>query len=114
MTHGSVVRHPAIVSVQQPSREEDRGVALVAATSKGAVPEVVKARAFHVVGKDGTALAKLEDTYGLSQHGLATTTTLDGKGQEPVSLGARTDGPGAVFTFDPRSIEARGVYTTQP
>jgi hypothetical protein len=39
---------------------------LVAAAITDAVPEVVKARAFHVVGKDRTALAKLEDTFGVS------------------------------------------------
>ena len=38
--------------------------------------------------------------------------TLNGKGQDLVSLGVRTDGPGMVSTFDPRSIEARGVLTT--
>ena len=39
--------------------------------------------------------------------------TLNGKGRDLVRLGARSkDGPGAVFTFDPRSIETRGIYTT--
>ena len=63
------------------------GALLVAATAKDAVPDVVKAKAFHVVGKDGAVLVKLEDTFGLGG-GLGTVTTLNGKGQDLVSLGA--------------------------
>ena len=40
------------------------GALLVAATAKDAVPDVVKAKAFHVVGKDGAVLVKIEDSCG--------------------------------------------------
>ena len=58
----------------------------------------------------GQDLVKLGATTG----GNGAVRTLNGKGQGLVELGVRTDGPGAVFTFDPRSIEAAGVYTTRP
>ena len=73
------------------------GALLVAATGKDAVPDVVKARVFHVVGRAGTPLVKIENSYGMGL-GPGTVTTLNGKGQELVKLAVRTDGPDAVVT----------------
>lgn len=159
------------------------GALLIGATGKEAVPDVVKARAFHVVGKNGTVLVKIKSSLpsgrgpgtvttrnsrgqelvtlnatsedegmirtlngkgqelvlissntvgregmvstwngkgqrlvrlGVGTNGVGMVTTLNGKGDELVMLGARTDGPGSVTTYDPRSIEARAVWTTRP
>ncbi len=86
------------------------GALLVAATGTDVVPVVVKARAFHVVGEDGTVLVKL----GTTTDGEGGVSTWNDKGQELVTLSVRESGPGAVVTYDPRSIEALGVYTTRP
>ncbi len=109
------------------------GAFAVAATEDG-VPDVVRAKAFHVVGKDGAVLVKLgasTDGYGMvatldpkgqklviltstTTDGEGTVITLNGKGQKLVELGVRKSGQGVVATYDPASIEARGVYTTRP
>ena len=98
----------------------------------GALPDVVKAKAFHVVGKDGAVLVALGVmksgegvvttkngkgkhlvTFGVTEDGGEGAVALyNSKGQELVDLGVRTDGPGMVSTYDPRSIEAVGVLTT--
>ena len=105
---------------------------LFAFTQPEQIPDVVQARAFHVVGKDGTVLVKLEDTLGFGA-GIAGTlrtfdsegrelvslgatvegegmvTTMNGKGQELVSLGVLKDGSGGVAAFDPSGIQAPGI-----
>ena len=63
-----------------------------------AVPDMVKAKAFHVVGKDGAVLVKLEDAFGLGL-GHGTVTTLNGKGRDLVELGA-AEGDGTVKTLN--------------
>ena len=45
---------------------------------------------------------------------LRAVGTLNTRRQKLVELGVRKGGPGAVVTYDPRSIEARAVYTTRP
>jgi hypothetical protein len=56
---------------------------LVAATGKEAIPDVVRARAFHVVAQYGTPLVKLEDSLGIAEVvGFARTiTTQNGQRQ---------------------------------
>ena len=106
-----------------------------AAASEQGILDLVRARAFHVIGKDGTPLVKLEGSFGNGQ-GLGTVTTLNrqggmlvnlgatprgdgavatynGKGQQLVVLGLSTGGSGMVTTLDPRSIKAMGVLTTR-
>ena len=78
------------------------------------VLDVVKAKAFHVVGKDGTVLVKLEDTQGSGLGLVGTVTTLNGKGRELVTLGVTTDGTGIVVALDPRGREESGQLTTRP
>jgi len=111
---------------------------LEAATpGKDTVFDVVKARAFHVVGENGTVLVRLEDTYGFGYGVAGTVTTVNARGQDLVQLGTtedgngavvikngrghalvelgvRTDGPGFVATSDPRLREERRVLTTGP
>ena len=67
-------------------------VAVMGASQQAAIPDVVKARAFHVIGKDGTALVKLEDTIGDGIGFAGTIRTYDGKGQELVELGVASGG----------------------
>jgi len=89
------------------------------------IPEVVRARAFHVVGKDGTVLVKLEDTggnrLGIGEVGMITTYNekgkelvklfahpfgagklriRNGKGRETLVLGASPNGNGSLLTLD--------------
>ncbi len=72
---------------------------LLGFSSQDAVPDVVKARAFHVVGKDGKLLVKLEDV-GTGADVAGQVTTLNSKGQELVYLGSTTDGNGVVTTLN--------------
>lgn len=65
---------------------------------KDQVPDVVKAKAFYVVTDDGTVLVKIEDALGIGLVG--TVTTLNGKGEELVQLGATIDGDGTVTTLN--------------
>ena len=51
---------------------------------------------------------------GVTTTGEGIVQTQNGKGQTLVEMNTRKSGPGAVVTYDPRSIEARGVYTTRP
>ena len=69
-------------------------VAVMGASQKEAIPDVVKARAFHVIAKDGTVLVKLEDTFGRNTGFAGTVLTLNGKGQDLVALAATTGGNG--------------------
>ena len=70
------------------------------------MPDVVKAKAFHVVGKDGAVLVKLvEDTFGLGR-GKGTVKTLNGKGQTLVELGSTLGGDGVVMTMNGKGHEA--------
>ncbi|MCH7991721.1 MAG: hypothetical protein IIC35_04835 [Gemmatimonadetes bacterium] len=84
-------------------------VAVMGATA--GIPDVVKARAFHVIAKDGTALVKLEDSAGENSGRLGTVTTLNGKGQELVKLSMTTNGEGLDQSGDPPASagEAAGV-----
>ncbi len=64
------------------------------------VPDVVEARAFHVVGKDGAVLVKLEDTLGTGRGLAGTITTLNGEGKQLVRLAATENGDGGVTTMN--------------
>jgi hypothetical protein len=64
------------------------------------IPDVVKARAFHVVGNDGTVLARLEYATGKTDGGSGYVTTYNAKGQALVMLAATTVGEGAVTTLN--------------
>lgn len=77
---------------------------LLGFSSQDAVPDVVKARAFHVVGKDGKLLVKLEDV-GTGADVAGTVTTLNSKGQELVELTATLDGNGMVITRNGKGNE---------
>lgn len=89
-------------------------VAAVVACGSGqakdaAVPEVVRAKAFHVVTDDGTVLIKLEDCFGLHafpppngqelMH-IGTIGLFDEAGVQLVMLGASTDGNGLIRTMN--------------
>ena len=64
---------------------------LMGFAGQGKLPDVVKAKAFHVVTDDGTVLVKLEDSFA-SGLGLAgTVVTLDREGQQLVRLGVSTE-----------------------
>ena len=79
-------------------------VAVVAASILGfasqvdPIPEVITARAIHVVAEDGTVLVKIEDTHGLNTGFAGTMTTFNGKGEEIVVLTATKGGEGNVIT----------------
>ena len=66
------------------------------------IPDVIRARAFHVVGKDGEVMVKIEDTVGPEELSGVTGTiqTFNAKGQCMVTLGATSDGEGAVTTWN--------------
>ncbi len=74
------------------------------------VPDVVKAKAFHVVTDDGKVLLKLEDTLGLGIAG--TLTAMNGKGQILVRLAATTGGEGAVVTMNGKGQELVSLMAT--
>ncbi len=82
------------------------GVVLVAATiftgaaQRETVPDVVKAKAFHLVTDDGKTLVKIEDTKGLGFGIGGTVTTYAGNGTELVKLTTTTGGAGMVTTLD--------------
>ena len=98
-------------------------------------PDVIEAKAFHVVTDDGTVLLKLEDTFGIGMGLGGTVTTLSGEGkklvllagssgggvvttfnelgQELVMLGATTEGEGKVSTLDPSGIRGAGTLSPQ-
>lgn len=95
-------------------------IATLGASQQNSIPDLIEARAFHVVGKDGAALVKIDtwkigdshigafSTYGANQklvvgigatdggHGLVATW--DGRGQQLVKLGVTTEGEGTVTT----------------
>ena len=72
------------------------GALLLAATGKDEVPDVVKARAFQVVGNDrGAVLVHI----GSTTTGEGMVTTLNRNGQDVVTLGANPHG-GVVTTWN--------------
>lgn len=92
-----------------------------AAPDQEPVPDIMRAKAFHVVGDDGRVLIKLEDTSGLGASLAGTITTLNGNGQELVRLTATTTGEGVVTTTNGEGQElvkltattdGKGVVTT--
>ena len=96
-------------------------VAVMGASQKEAIPDVVKARAFHVIAKDGTALVKLEDSFGENVGFAGTVVTLNGKGKDLVQLGVSTGGQGVVTTLNGKgqklvwlgvTISGEGTVTT--
>ena len=76
------------------------GVAVMGAGQQAAIPDVIKARAFHVIGKDGAVLVKLEDSLGDGIGLGGTVTTANGKGQAIVRLSVTTEGIGIVTTMN--------------
>ena len=64
------------------------------AAHRQAVPEVIKAKAFHLVTDDGKTLVKIEDTKGLGFGIGGTVTTYAGNGTELVKLTTTTGGAG--------------------
>ncbi len=106
------------------------------AAQRQVVPDVIKAKAFHLVTDDGKTLVKIEDSKGLG-FGLAGTvttyagngtklvelgatsrggavTTFNGQGKDLIRLGVTTDGTGLVGVFDPSGRNRRGVLATRP
>lgn len=73
---------------------------LLGFVGQAAVPDVVEAKAFHVVTDDGTVLVKLEDTYGRGFGKAGTIRTINGDEQELVMLGAGPEGGGMVRTMN--------------
>lgn len=78
--------------------ESIRGLEEASRVEAAAIPDVVKARAFHVVGENGTALVKLEDTYGVGLGYGGTLTIMNGKGQRLVMIGQTVDGLAGTIT----------------
>lgn len=77
------------------------------------IPEVVKARAFHVVGENGEVLVKL-DAIGDDQTGVVgTVTTFVDTGQEVIRLTATADNEGMVVTFDGKGQELVRLSVTE-
>ena len=102
------------------------------------IPDLVEARAFHVVGEDGTTLVKQEGSPGggmvSTMHGeghvlvslsalggMGTVTTMNGEGQDLVSLWVTEGGNGMVKTMNGEGKEivtltatgdGEGVVTT--
>lgn len=89
----------------------------------GSVPEVIEARAFHVVTDDGRVLVKLEGMIYDDDTGGGTVTTLNSQGYPTVELGAGPlggDGSGEVSVLNDQGEEVvrlwaltnEGVITT--
>ncbi len=77
------------------------------------VPDVVKAKAFHVVGKDGTVLVKLEDSLGTGAGLFGTVMTMNSKGQTLVELAvSQTADEGEVRTLNGKGQELVRLATT--
>lgn len=96
-------------------------VGLLGVASKDQVPDVVKARAFHVVGKDGAVLVKLEDAFGTGI-GFGSVTTLNSEGRYLVKLGMMANGEGDIETVNAKgetivwigaSASGDGMITTR-
>ena len=83
---GSLISFVAIMAV----------VGCLGVSNQDSIPDVVKARAFHVVGKDGTNLVKLEDSMGDGTSRAGTVTTYDSNGEQLVQIGMTTTGIGRV------------------
>ncbi len=94
------------------------GVVLVAATiftgaaQRETVPDVVKAKAFHLVTDDGKTLVKIEDTKGLGFGIGGTVTTYAGNGTELVKLTTTTGGAGMVTTLDGKGQKLASLRAT--
>ena len=76
------------------------GVAASGAAKPNQIPDVVRARAFHVVGNLGKVLVKLEDTGGFGVGLAGTVTTLNGRGQKLIRLAMTANGEGMVTTLN--------------
>ena len=65
------------------------------------IPDVIKAKAFHVVTDEGIVLVKLEDTHGFGLGAAGSVTTFNGKtGKEVAMLGTTNSGDGRIRAFD--------------
>ena len=60
---------------------------LVGFARQDSIPDLVEARAFHVVSEDGTVRVKLEDSLGPGDGVGGAVTTLNSEGQILVQLG---------------------------
>lgn len=72
-------------------------------TGRDVVPDVIEAKAFHVVNDDGRPLVKLEQLEGTTTDGLGSigaVSTLNDKGKEVVVIAATRGGQGVVGTTD--------------
>ncbi len=83
---------------------------LVGFAQPDSIPDVVEAKAFHVVGEDGTVLVKLQDSLGTGSGLFGTITTLNGEGKTLVVLRA-AQGVGTVSTWngEDQALVALGV-----
>jgi hypothetical protein len=83
-------------------------------TSEDRVHQVVRARAFHVVGEDGQPLVKVEDSHGLDMGRFGTVTTLNAKGDDLVQVGTSAKGEGMVHVLDPANERQHGLLLPKP
>ena len=67
---------------------------LVAAADKGAIPDVLEARALHIVGDEGAVLIKLEGGE------MGRITTLNEKGQPLLNLTTSSSDGGVILAND--------------
>ena len=97
------------------------GVAMGQA-GKNNVPDVIEAKAFHVVTDDGRVLVKLQDSFGLETGIMGTITTLNGSGRMLVALAANAGGEGTVTTRNSAgqilvelttTVDGKGMVTTR-
>ena len=77
------------------------GITAAAADKAMEIPDVVQARAFHVVGKQDNVLVKLEDTSGKVFGAAGTITTFNAKGEKLVWItAAEGSSQGMVITLN--------------
>lgn len=76
------------------------GGLLVGQATRQAIPDLVKARAFHVVGEDGKVLVALEQVHGSEGVVGGGVTTLNSRGEQAVRLGVTMEGQGIIAAMD--------------
>ncbi len=97
-------------------------LAILGASSPGNVPDVVEARAFHVVDGEGKVFAKLEGSTGEETGVVGSLVTLNKEGRRLVQITSNTYGAGMVVTLDgdghelvqvAATAEGKGAITTR-
>jgi len=69
-------------------------------TTNQDIPDVIRARAFQVVSKDGKVLVAIEDTLGLNTGKVGSIVIQNQKGKSIVEIWQTSNGQGAVSTLN--------------